>query len=83
MDDPLLSTDGFIYKNSLVLDVVPPYQQSHEFVMQQRTEQYEDLKNAVFVLRRATENTPLPVLHLQMFLIQSGMLPFDEEKIVS
>ena len=50
--------------------------------MQQRKEQHNDLQDALFSMKRITDTTPLPEIHLQMFLIEEGCLPFDTNKMV-
>ena len=61
---------------------MPPYQEAHDFVMTQRTEQYKDLHDAIVSMGRAAASTPPPQLHLRMFLVQEAMLPFEDSKIV-
>ena len=62
--------------------VLPANQDSHEFVMTQRKEQYQNLRHALDVMRRVNEKTSLPVVFLKMFLIEEGRLPFDENHMV-
>ena len=63
--------------------MVPAHQESHDFVMEQRREQYQDMLEALQVMGRITKETPLQEVHLRMFLIEEGCLPFDESKMVS
>ena len=62
--------------------VIPPHQQSHDFVMLQRNQQYNDLKEALVAMRKVDDRTPLAEAHLKMFLIEDSILPFDEQKMV-
>lgn len=50
---------------------------------QQRKEQYDDLYEALLAMRRIDNGTPLPHVHLRMFLIEEGTLPFEEDKMVT
>ena len=65
-----------------VLGVLPANQDSHEFVMSQRKEQYENLRHALDVMRKVDKDTPIPIVFLKMFLIEEGKLPFDEVNMV-
>ena len=65
-----------------VIGVLPANQDSHEFVMSQRKEQYENLRHALYVMRKVDKDTPIPIVFLKMFLIEEGRLPFDEVNMV-
>lgn len=71
------------YLWKVILGVLPASQDSHEFVMKNRTEQYELLHHALLVMRRADNTTPLPHVFLKMFLIEEGMLPFQDDNLLS
>lgn len=62
--------------------VLPANQDSHEFVMTQRKEQYENLRHALEVMRKIDKDTPTSVVFLKMFLTEEGRLPFDEHDLV-
>ena len=47
--------------------------------MQQRREQYSDLHTALMAMKRIDQSMPLPDVHLRMFLIEEGALPFEEK----
>lgn len=69
-----------IYRNfvwRVLLDVVPIHTDSHEFVMQQREEEYKDLCNALKLLRYIDDGTPKPHLYLLMWVLQSGKMEID------
>jgi hypothetical protein len=63
--------------------VVPIYQEIHEFVMEQRTAQFHDLKHALEVMEKINEKTPKSSIFLQMYLLNEGCLPYDEISMVS
>ena len=60
----------------ILLDVLPPHQQSHSFVAAQRKEQYDDLYHALEVLRLIEDDMSLPILYLKMLLLERGELCF-------
>ena len=64
------------------IGVLPASQDSHEFVMSQRKEQYDNLRHALDVMRKVDEDTPVPIIFFKMFLIEEGRLPFDEDDMV-
>lgn len=76
----IVSYESFHYL--FISDVLPPHQGSHEFVLAQRKEQYENLREALDVMRRISDGTSPAELHLKMYLLQEGLLPFDEQKMV-
>ena len=63
-------------------DVLPVHQASHQYVSEQRQQQYDDLHEALEAMRKIDETTPLPEVHLKMFLIESGLLPFNQSGMV-
>ena len=79
----ITSKDINIHYFLIMPGMLPAHQESHDFVMLQRREQYADMLEALQVMRRIHEDTPLVHIHLKMFLIEGGCLPFDESKIVS
>lgn len=67
----------------VIVGILPPMSDTHDYVWQQRSQQYRDLEHALLCSRRVNENTPLSHIHMSMFLIEEGFLPFDQAKIVS
>ena len=66
----------------LISGVIPANQDSHEFVMKNRTEQYGYLKRALQVMRRIDDNSPQSEVFLKMFLTEEGLLPFKDTDLV-
>ncbi|XP_061164463.1 TBC1 domain family member 7-like [Saccostrea echinata] len=72
-----------MYRNyvwKLVLDVLCANSDSHEFLMQQRKQKYNDLNHAVKLLRYVDENTPIGKVFLKMYLVESGQIKFEQYK---
>ncbi|KAH3857775.1 TBC1 domain family member 7-like [Dreissena polymorpha] len=67
-----------VYLWKVVLGVIPASQDSHEFVMKNRQEQYDLLKSSLEVMRRIHCDTPVVEVFLKMFLIEEGLLPFHD-----
>ncbi|CAH0555855.1 unnamed protein product [Brassicogethes aeneus] len=68
------------YRNllwKLLLDVVPVHVECHTFIMNQRKQEFNDLLNAVKVLRSVDVNTPKSQVFLAMWLLQSGNFSID------
>ena len=65
------------------LGILPPHQASHDFVMQQRRQQYSDLHDALVAMRRVTDSNPQSEVFLKMFLVEEGLLPFEEINMVN
>jgi len=51
--------------------------------MKQRTEQYNDLHNALTLMRRINNDTPAGEVYMKMYLLQNGMLSFEDPDMVS
>ncbi|XP_060528842.1 TBC1 domain family member 7 [Cylas formicarius] len=66
---------GLVWK--LTLGVVPIYVDSHPLVMNQRRQEFSDLHHALVTTRLINANLPKPQLFLAIWLLQSGVLPFD------
>uniref|UniRef100_H2YQA5 TBC1 domain family member 7 n=1 Tax=Ciona savignyi TaxID=51511 RepID=H2YQA5_CIOSA len=66
----------------ILLHILPSHQQSHKFVMVQRTQQYDDLHRALEVMKKIDTDTELPVQFLKMHLTETGKLhlKFKDEK---
>ena len=62
--------------------ILPPHQGSHDFVMKQRKQQYADLHEALVAMQRVTTSTHQSEVFLKMFLVEEGLLPFEETKMV-
>ncbi|XP_022113345.1 TBC1 domain family member 7 [Pieris rapae] len=61
------------YRNlvwKVLLDILPVYADSHQFVMEQRTEQYNDLLYAVEMLERVEMTAPRSEVLLAMWLLE-------------
>ncbi|XP_072014550.1 TBC1 domain family member 7-like [Amphiura filiformis] len=65
----------------LVLGIVPPHPESYEFVMQQRSQQYDDLRHTLKVTESIDEGTSMSMAFLKMFLLQEGRLPMDDSNL--
>uniref|UniRef100_UPI00358FC54C TBC1 domain family member 7 isoform X1 n=1 Tax=Myxine glutinosa TaxID=7769 RepID=UPI00358FC54C len=63
----------------VLLGILPSYQSCHGVVIQQRTEQYKDLKHAIELLRLASAKTPIPTVCLHMYRVEMGLTPLDSE----
>ncbi|XP_049880823.1 TBC1 domain family member 7 [Pectinophora gossypiella] len=65
------------YRNlvwKVLLDILPVYPDSHQFVMEQRSGQYQDLLYAVKMLELIDEEAPLSQTLLQMWLLETEQL---------
>ncbi|KAL4224550.1 TBC1 domain member 7 [Mactra antiquata] len=71
-----------IYLWKLVLGVIPANQESHDFVMKNRTEQYNTIRRALEIMRKIDKETPDNIVFLKMFLIEEGRLPLNDNKIM-
>ena len=65
------------------LDILPVHQQSHTFIMQQRQEQFEDLEQALKVMRMIPmddddSNTEEKVV--LMYLLENGMISMSKQR---
>lgn len=62
------------YRNlvwKVLLDILPVYPDSHQFVIKQRTEQYNELRNAVKILELVNTNTPESKILLEMWILEN------------
>ena len=50
--------------------------------MKQRKQQYEDINEALVAMQRITTSTHQAEVFLKMFLVEEGLLPFEETKMV-
>ena len=66
----------------VISDVLPVYFEAHDFVTEQRVQQYNDMVEALRVMGRVNSETPVSELHLRLYLLNMGSLPFDESKLV-
>lgn len=62
--------------------VLPASQDSQDFVMKNREEQFEHLRHALEVMKKVDKNTSMDVVFLKMFLIEEGLLPFKDDDVV-
>ncbi|XP_051929587.1 TBC1 domain family member 7 [Hippocampus zosterae] len=59
----------------VLLGVLPPHSDSHSLVGSYRKEQYQDLLEALEVMRFIKSSTPSTHVYLRMFQLESHMLP--------
>lgn len=57
--------------NLVIADILPVYPDSHQFVMEQRTEQYHDLLHAVEVLELVDMSAPRSRILLEMWILEN------------
>ncbi|XP_033646228.1 TBC1 domain family member 7-like [Asterias rubens] len=65
----------------VILGIVPPHPSTHDFVMQQRSEQFSDLRNALRVMGHINHTTALSSEFLKMFLLEERRLPLEDEQL--
>ncbi|XP_078488201.1 TBC1 domain family member 7-like [Ciona intestinalis] len=58
----------------ILLQILPLHQQSHKFVMHQRTQHFEDLQHALEIMKKIDSDTELPVSFLKMHFLETGKL---------
>ncbi|XP_014679251.1 PREDICTED: TBC1 domain family member 7-like [Priapulus caudatus] len=63
----------------VLLGVLPPHHSIHEFVSEQRAQQYHDLEHALRVMRRVDDSTPTSWVFLKMACAEDGCLGFDDD----
>ena len=56
--------------------VIPPYRDAHQFVIQQRREHVNDLKHALIVMRKISDEDELSLQLSMMYLLEEGALRF-------
>ncbi|KAK3611874.1 hypothetical protein CHS0354_021307 [Potamilus streckersoni] len=78
-----IPTQYRIYLWKVILGILSANQDRHDFMIRQRTTQYQDLFHALQVLHRINDSTPLPEVFLRMYLIEEGMLPFEEQGMMT
>ena len=69
-----------MYRNLLwkiLLDVIPVYEESHSFVMKQRTIEYNDLRKALRDVKIADETTKPHKMFLMMWLLKTRRSKID------
>ncbi|XP_014607883.1 PREDICTED: TBC1 domain family member 7 [Polistes canadensis] len=69
-----------MYRNliwKILLDVIPVYIESHEFIMEQRKAEYEDLQKALKVTRILEDNTKPHLILLTMWLLRTRQTKID------
>ncbi|CAH3136305.1 unnamed protein product [Porites lobata] len=60
----------------VILGVIPPYRDAHQFVIQQRREHVNDLKHALIVMRKISDEDELSLQLSMMYLLEEGALRF-------
>lgn len=69
-----------MYRNliwKILLDVIPVYIESHEFIMKQRKAEFEDLQKALKVTRIMEDNTKPYLMLLTMWLLRTRRAKID------
>lgn len=69
-----------MYRNFLwkvLLDVIPVYAESHEFVMAQRTAEFEDLRKALKIAKFIDDSTKPHLVFLAMWLLRRRRAKVD------
>lgn len=69
-----------IYRNLLwkiLLGVIPVYEESHEFVMAQRTAEFKDLKKALRDAKIADDSTKPHQMFIMMWLLRTRRAKID------
>ncbi|MBN3298959.1 TBC1 domain family member 7 [Amia ocellicauda] len=59
----------------VLLGILPPHGESHSLVMSYRKEQYEDVLQALEVMRFVHSSTPTVEVYLRMYQLESQQLP--------
>ncbi|XP_043574934.1 TBC1 domain family member 7 isoform X6 [Chiloscyllium plagiosum] len=59
----------------VLLGILPPHYESHSAVLTFRKEQYQDLLQALQVIRFVQDSTPQVWVYLRMYQLESGTLP--------
>jgi len=62
--------------SSKSLGVIPPYRDAHKFVIQQRCEHFNDLRHALKVMRKISDDDDMPYQMSMMYLLDEGALRF-------
>lgn len=62
-------------------DILCANPDGHKFLMQQRSQKYNDLHHAVKLLRYVHEDTPIGKVFLKMYLVESGQIKFEQYKV--
>jgi hypothetical protein len=62
--------------------ILPTHQDASDFVHKQRQEQYTTLSETLAVMKRITAETPVPHVHIRMYLVEQGRLPLKENNMV-
>lgn len=66
---------NFLWK--ILLDVIPVYVESHEFIMNQRKAEFEDLQKALKVSKMIDDNAKPYVMFLTMWLLRTRRAKLD------
>ncbi|GIY89059.1 TBC1 domain family member 7 [Caerostris extrusa] len=68
------------YVWQVLLGVLSVHVDIHSSCHSQRFEQYKELKDALEIMRKITKDTPIPLVHTLIFLLNNGGLNFELEK---
>uniref|UniRef100_A0A8C7Y610 TBC1 domain family, member 7 n=1 Tax=Oryzias sinensis TaxID=183150 RepID=A0A8C7Y610_9TELE len=63
------------------LGILPPHSDSHALVGGYRREQYQDIKEALEVMRYINSSTPSTLIYLRMFQLENQVLPRCSEML--
>lgn len=69
-----------MYRNFLwkvLLDVIPVYVESHEFIMTQRTAEFQDLQKALKITKIIDDYTKPHLVFLAMWLLRTRRVKVD------
>ena len=80
LDPPLLMIQSSVVHDTVLFlwktGVIPPYRDAHQFVIQQRREHVNDLKHALIVMRKISDEDELSFQLSMMYLLEEGALRF-------
>ncbi|KAL9979367.1 hypothetical protein ACROYT_G017021 [Oculina patagonica] len=60
----------------VILGIIPPYRDAHQFAIQQRCEHFNDLRHALKVMRKMSDEDDMPYQLSMMYLLDEGALRF-------
>lgn len=66
---------------SVPAGILPPHSDSHALVGGYRREQYQDIKEALEVMRYINSSTPSTLVYLRMFQLENQVLPRCSEML--
>ncbi|XP_068722901.1 TBC1 domain family member 7-like [Montipora capricornis] len=60
----------------VILGIIPPYRDAHQYVIEQRKEHFNDLKHTLKIMRKISDEDELPFQLSMMYLLDEGALRF-------